>query len=231
MEKPAAVPDSLTGINGALVHVFEHAGLWVCVSVFDADVLRLSRENISKHEAVVRAVLQETTPLPFRFGTVLPRKQIESYLSARNAVLKTNLARVRNAVEMSVKIIWSKRAEDPSLETLPKPSGAGATFLFEKKRELLGDERLEERAKQIKKWLQLKLKEFVCEELITLRPNAKLVLAASYLVKRDLVSAYLDRLRRATAERPELHFLTSGPWAPYSFANIELEFKTHFGVS
>jgi len=32
-------------------------------------------------------------------------------------------------------------------------------------------------------------------------------------------------------ERPELHFLTSGPWPPYTFANIDLEFETQFGVS
>jgi hypothetical protein len=31
--------------------------------------------------------------------------------------------------------------------------------------------------------------------------------------------------------RPELHFLFSGPWPPYSFANIELEFKSQIGVS
>jgi hypothetical protein len=32
-------------------------------------------------------------------------------------------------------------------------------------------------------------------------------------------------------ERPELHFLVSGPWPPYTFANIDLEFETQFGVS
>jgi hypothetical protein len=38
-------------------------------------------------------------------------------------------------------------------------------------------------------------------------------------------------LKLARGERAELRFLTSGPWPPYSFANIDLEFKTQFGVS
>jgi len=36
---------------------------------------------------------------------------------------------------------------------------------------------------------------------------------------------------QARDERPDLHFLLSGPWPPYSFANIELDVKTQFGVS
>jgi gas vesicle protein GvpL/GvpF len=53
----------------------------------------------------------------------------------------------------------------------------------------------------------------------------------SHLVERDAVDEYRRLVDRARAERPELHFLLSGPWAPYSFANIDLEFKTQFGVS
>jgi gas vesicle protein GvpL/GvpF len=50
-------------------------------------------------------------------------------------------------------------------------------------------------------------------------------------VERDFVDEYRARLKVARAERPDLHFLVSGPWAPYSFANIDLEFTTRFGVS
>ena len=39
------------------------------------------------------------------------------------------------------------------------------------------------------------------------------------------------RLGEARKTRPELHFLVSGPWPPYTFSNIELEFKSQFGVS
>jgi len=57
------------------------------------------------------------------------------------------------------------------------------------------------------------------------------VVAAAHLVERDKIPQYKERLAAARKNRPELHFLFSGPWPPYSFANIELEFKTQFGVS
>jgi len=59
----------------------------------------------------------------------------------------------------------------------------------------------------------------------------KLILVAAHLVERAVVEQYRARVKTAREERPELHFLVSGPWPPYSFANIELEFKSQFGVS
>jgi hypothetical protein len=50
-------------------------------------------------------------------------------------------------------------------------------------------------------------------------------------VERGAVEAYRLRLKEARSERPELKFLVSGPWPPYSFANIDLEFRNQFGVS
>jgi hypothetical protein len=71
----------------------------------------------------------------------------------------------------------------------------------------------------------------VKETRLNANPTNKMVLAAAHLVTRETVEQYRARLNEAQHERPELHFLVSGPWAPYSFANIDLEFKTHFGVS
>jgi hypothetical protein len=71
----------------------------------------------------------------------------------------------------------------------------------------------------------------VREEDVSLCPTEKLIVAAAHLVSREAVREYRDRLAVARKTRPELHFLVSGPWPPYTFSNIELEFKTRFGVS
>ena len=54
---------------------------------------------------------------------------------------------------------------------------------------------------------------------------------AAHLVERGSITQYRDQLGEARKLRPELHFLVSGPWPPYSFSNIDLEFKTLFGVN
>ena len=71
----------------------------------------------------------------------------------------------------------------------------------------------------------------VRDEHVTVRPSERLLLAAAHLVERVNIQKYRARVAEARQNRPELHFLVSGPWPPYTFANIELEFKTQFGVS
>jgi hypothetical protein len=136
---------------------------------------------------------------------------------------------VRDCVEMSVKIIW-KVEKDQSNQPVAE-QGTGTAFLAEKRREILGDERRAAEAKEIASWLQQSVSGLTRAEQVSVRPNEALMLAASHLVQRSLVEKYQEQLAEARKKRPELHFLVSGPWPPYSFVNIELEFKTQFGVS
>ena len=85
--------------------------------------------------------------------------------------------------------------------------------------------------KKITLWLEERVGEVARKTRIEANPTDKLILSAAHLVERGAVEQYRVRLKQAREEKPELHFLVSGPWAPYSFANIELEFKSQFGVS
>ena len=63
------------------------------------------------------------------------------------------------------------------------------------------------------------------------RPSENACTGGCASVERAKIVSIEEKLAKARQERPELHFLFSGPWPPYTFANIELEFKTQFGVS
>jgi hypothetical protein len=218
---------SLRGISGAEVRLLQVDELAVLVSDFDADTVAVTREHALEHAAVVRSVLERTTPLPFRFGTVVTEEQLRSYITARKPALQTRFAHVRGGVEMSVKIIREVSTEPVKGEEVT----SGTTFLQEKRREILGDERNAAEAKEISTWLHAQVEDLIRDVQITLRPTEKLVLAAAHLVDRDKISEYKETMAEARKNRPELHFLLSGPWPPYSFANIGLEFKSQFGVS
>jgi len=173
----------------------------------------------------VRSVLDHTTPLPFRFGTVVTEAQLRSYLAARKVALEAKLAHVRDCVEMSVKIIWEIPAKEQDEERLLS-QGAGTAFLVEKRRDLLGDEQQSVEAKEISAWLHQSVNGFTRDEQTTVRAAEKMMLAASHLVERVKLAQYQEKVAKAREKRPNLHFLLSGPWPPYSFVNIELEFKT-----
>jgi len=216
------------GISGAAVRSLQIDDLAVLVSDFNADTVAVTKENALDHAAVVRSVLDRTAPLPFRFGTLVTGQQLRSYISARKPALQTRFEHVRGCVEMSVKIIREISTDN---ETPRDDITSGTSFLEEKRLALLGSEQKAAEATEISTWLHEQVNGLIRDEQATVRSSEKLVLAAAHLVERDKIPQYKERLAAARKNRPELHFLFSGPWPPYSFANIELEFKTQFGVS
>src|SRR5690348_2276330 len=217
------------GISGAEVQLLPVDEFAVLVSNFDGDTVAVTRENALDHAAVVRSVLDKTTPLPFRFGTVVGDQQLRSYVTAHKPALQTRFAHVRGCVEMSVKVIREIISDNTTAK--PEEITSGTMFLQEKRREILGNELNAAEAKGISTWLHEQVENLIRDEVVTLRPSEKLVLAAAHLVERDKIPQYKEILAAARKNRAELHFLFSGPWPPYSFANVELEFKSQFGVS
>lgn len=218
------------GISGAAVRLLRVDNFAVLVSNFEADTVAVNRENALDHAAVVRSVLDRTTPLPFRFGTLVTEQQLGSYISARKPALHTRFELVRGCVEMSVKII-RETSKDNQISESQGAITSGTAFLEEKRRELLGSGLQATEAAEISTWLHEQVEKLIRDEQVTVRPSEKLALAAAYLVERGKMSQYKQTLAAARESRPEFHFLFSGPWPPYSFANIELEFKSQFGVS
>lgn len=217
------------GISGTPVTLLCLDDFALLVSDFAGASVPVTRDNVLKHAAVVGGLLPFTTPLPFRFGTVATDSELDSFLAARSKALKAKQELVRGCVEMSVKIIWDREwTEDTRAKNMDKP---GTAFLAEKRREILGSEARAVEAKRIARWLEDRLGDAVRDKAFRTNSTSKLLVTAAHLVPRESLDEYRTRLKNARLERPELHFLASGPWPPYSFANIDLEFKTQFGVS
>lgn len=225
-----AAPESLTGIAGNQVRLVRVGEFSLLVSDFSGDKVLINRHNVLAHAVVIQRALTHTTPLPFRFGTVVDEEQLRNYVTAKRDALAAKLKGIRGCVEMNVKLIWQNGGvmEQRLPEVADKP---GTAFLAQKRRELLGSETRVAEAKKVASWLEQHMGEIIKERRIEESRTDKLILTAAHLVEREAVEQYRARLKAARAERPELHFLVSGPWAPYSFANIELEVRSQFGVS
>jgi crotonobetainyl-CoA:carnitine CoA-transferase CaiB-like acyl-CoA transferase len=103
---------------------------------------------------------------------------------------------------------------------------------MEKRKEFRGEEWRTAQKAELSGWLAEKLGKLIRDEKINMVPAERAVLArVDHLVEWGNVPEYRARMATAIAERPETRFMVSGPWPPYSFANIELEFSSHFGVS
>lgn len=230
VEHTETLPNALHGIAGALVRQLEIGDFSFLVSDFSDRAVPVTRENALAHAAVIQSVLKETTPLPFRFGTLVNEQELENYVAARSKALRSKLDQVRGCVEMNVKIIsdrdWTEEPQASGPQEKP-----GTAFLTEKRREILGGEARAAEAKQVAAWLEGQLAAVAKQAQFQTSPTEKLILTAAHLIEKERLDEFRARVTEARRQRPDLHFLLSGPWAPYSFANIDLEFKTHFGVS
>lgn len=231
-ELAGRAPEGVIGVGGMRPRLHECEGIDVVVSEFEGERVTVERENVFAHERVIQSVLRDVTPLPFRFGTLATSKGLAEYVEAHRARLIKSLEYVRDSLEMSVKIIWDaqetlRRAEGFEAEGAggesedeSPASGKGAAYLAARRREIMGDKLLKERAEELAAWLIERIGEAANDRNIEVRPTESLVVRAAFLVRRARLKDYQKRMEEARAERPALRFLTSGPWPPYSFSNI-----------
>ena len=193
-------------------------------------------DNVAAHNLVCSRSLAVATPLPSRFGARVTAARLAEYVTANEDALVSVLARVRGCVEMGVKIrdgstnakgesrkakAGSRNAEGCSEKDGDARVGSGTAFLLAKQREILGDESLKLRAEELAAWLDRRVSGLARESAVRLHPSESLVVRAAHLVERGRLTEYRERVRSLGEERPALQFLTSGPWPPYSFSDIE----------
>ena len=218
------------GIDGAAVRLLKIDDFGVLVSDGEPNAFPLTKESAVAHAAVVGSVLDKTTSLPFRFGTIISEQQLRHYVTTYKPALEKSFAHVRGCVEMDLKIIRqiAKTEQQPEREE----QSPGTAFLEKKRREILGDERQAALKAELSNVLRKDLGDLIRDEQIAVRPSKTADLAAvSHLVERANIRRYQEKVQEIRNNRPDLKIRLSGPWPPYSFANIELEFKSQFGVS
>jgi hypothetical protein len=158
---------------------------------------------LALHRDVVVSAMDAPALLPLPFGTVTPDDQIERWLDARWDVVEPALDRVRDRVEMSVKLLrldGDASATDRRRRPDGTPRTADATRL-----RALGD-RLVEQA-SIEPWCY--------------RPSgsdANVAAVVAFLMARAEVDGFLARIAPIAAHASGVAVVPTGPWPAYSFA-------------
>jgi hypothetical protein len=209
------------GVEGATVRVIDIENIKAVVSELGSRRAELTRQNVAAHEAVIRKALSEITPLPFRFGCVVTAEELEEYIRSNARSLAERLESVRGAIEMSVKVLWGAEADSRTVDEAgaleSHARGPGAAFLESKRRQLKRAADMKARAEGVAGWLAAEIGDAARESNIEIAPGRAMALRAAHLVARSRLNEYRARLDEARRARPDLRFLTSGPWPPYSF--------------
>jgi hypothetical protein len=112
------------GVGGAPARAIEAANFVAVVSDYAGERIEISRADLLAHNRINGLVLALTSPLPFRFGTLVTPAQLDQYAARDAAALRARLARVRGCVEMSVKLIRPLNSEDQAPNAAPSVASA-----------------------------------------------------------------------------------------------------------
>lgn len=212
-------PD-LAGMHGRFVTSLPFPALTLWVGLLDA-VPSPKLEHVKDHHAVVRSAWSGAPAcLPARFGQwFADREAVEESLSDRWAALERALAQVEGAGEFGVRILDPRATpEDPvAPEPEKRPHLTGREYLDSLRRRALDQEELHRRGEAIGEDIRSELGGAIRAQRSEPLPTRHGLVSVSHLVPKDGEEAYAERLGRFRERHPELRFLTSGPWPPYSF--------------
>jgi hypothetical protein len=193
----------VAGVGGAALETVE---VGAATAVVSADAGRTAHDDPLRHGLVVEALAERArSVLPARYGERFPdpRSLVEA---AERLVpdVATRLDRLEGRVEIGVRVVGNSVGAD-----VPPADGAG--YMRARLREL------NERDALVRE-LHADLEREAYDSAVAPAAAPRLLHDGAYLVGRDTVEGFRERVERYASAHPELTLVCTGPWAPYSFA-------------
>lgn len=193
------------------------------------------------HEAVIGALAAVTSPLPLRLATVCNDDGgVRRLLDSGRERFTRCLERLDGRVEWGVKA-YAREAPEAARDhdtasTGPKgptgptgPTGApsGRDYLRQRLRQRNARSSILSEADTGSRLLHQELSRRAEDVRVHRLQDARLpgvprgnVLNAAYLLPREQSEAFVEEVRRLGARSPGIRVELTGPWAPYSFADV-----------
>jgi hypothetical protein len=201
------------GLDGHPLRTVGDEDLAAVVSEHDGSRIAGSAANLWDYEQVMERLMSDRAILPMQFGSALAdERAVRAMLRERAEQLRAGLERVRGAVEVGVRAGWR---DSPPRDEHAAANGGGTAYMLER----------------------LALHRQACDLVDRLDPLAglardihirflgqgELPVHEAYLVNRDRVKEFAERVRDIDERHPEIELVCTGPWPPYSFAAVSDE--------
>lgn len=186
------------GIDNTLVYAIPHRDIAVVVSDLPLKEYEVTEFNVTKHEDVIRRVMQDHTVIPMTFGMVFKNKEVLlSIVEGAYRAIKESLRLLDNKVELGIKAILTKEASE-SLNEKKEFMEKYVPFIFDS------------------------LSKYAVRAVKGKLFSDRLILNASFLVEKDKIEQFSEEVGKIGEKNNDLKIQYSGPWAPYHFVNINI---------
>jgi hypothetical protein len=235
IEISAPVRLETTGLYRAPVRAVPYRDLAAVVSDLPQPELEPTRELALAHERVISFVMRRHPVIPVRFGIVaVPGVPIETVLVGNYELLKNTLERIRDKVELGLKVLWRREAFETDLEGADSRVRQAKAALNEKSGPVSYDEAMQlgqlmaeaadRKRREYIKLLYEPLNQMAAESVLNDILTERMVFNAAFLVPKEKEEDF-DRLANQlfVPYAEVLEFRYSGPWPPYNFCRLNLE--------
>ncbi|MGI0117064.1 GvpL/GvpF family gas vesicle protein [Zooshikella sp. RANM57] len=227
---------NVRGVNKSTVYSLACNDIAAIVSDLDKSRVRPDRRNIMAHREVLEQLMRQCNGvLPMRFGIVAQNSMaVKALMSANIMLIKEQMQRVWGQVEMGLRVTWDVDniyeyfvATHPLLREARDSIMVGGREASRAEKIELGrifDQLLMEERKQYTDTVVDVLQDY-CTEISVGTPKVNNeVMNISCLVKKD----EQDDFEKGIFEASKLFnndylFNYTGPWAPHSFVDLELQ--------
>jgi hypothetical protein len=212
----------VSGLRGAELRTIGEGSHFAIVSEHEDLRLEAAENDLWAHESVIEEAMKEGAVLPMRFGTALADEAaVREALRERGAEFDRALQRVRGAVELAVRaVIGVENLADEQVDApinvagpVTQP-GPGTAYMLDQ----LARKRLAER---VSERIDRPLAPLARASTSKLSTDEQPRLNAAYLVDRERVAAFRDRVELLEQELDAASIVCTGPWPPYSFVASE----------
>jgi len=135
---------------------------------------------------------------------------------------------------LGVKVLWNPKPikqcverDDSEVEQLriniQQSQSEGRRYLMEKLYEELIQRKVKSHGEKFISHILEKLSSFSIDQVFVKFPTERLLLSASFLVKKDNVADFEMLVQQFIKEYQQLSFFPTGPWPPYNFTKIQLK--------
>jgi hypothetical protein len=223
------------GIDEGLVYCISSGAIAAVVSNITQGSLRPQRRNLAAHQRVLKRLMEDGSPMPMSFGVIAEGPEdIRRILALNEETLVEALRRVSGRVEMGLRVRWDvpnvfeylvdrheelRAARNRAFAGGCEPSREERIELGRMVEHLLNENRaaLAERIEQALSSCCIEIKENKTRDECELASLA-------CLIERDKEDAFAQGVVEA-ANPFDGHYCFdySGPWAPHSFVDVNLQ--------
>jgi hypothetical protein len=208
--------ESVFGVNGNQVFLYPASDLAIVVSEHDP-AEEINQKCGVDHARVVAACFQQSTVLPFRFGTVFQDDEtLRKSIRSNQRQFLSNIDKLRGKTEMHLKVFVGA-CGIRELERRAAASTGSHPYLSDLLENATRARERQTRARAVS--FQMHRLFLPLDEDVSCRmtENGKMVLDIAHLIDRKSVERYQNKFNTTSATMQECQMQISGPWPPYHF--------------